>query len=65
VEEIFEDNSMEEELQESISNMTPYPNGEGSWSSNFGVLNNPQGVTVLQLEPIVDKKLVTSIFPLL
>jgi hypothetical protein len=29
VEVIFEDNSIEEELQESILKMTPYPNGEG------------------------------------
>jgi hypothetical protein len=62
---IFEDNSMKEELQESILKMTPYPNGEGSWSSDSGVLNNPQGVIVPQLEPVVDQKLVTSIFPLL
>jgi hypothetical protein len=53
---------MDKELQEFILNMTPYPNGEGSWS-DFGVLNNPQGVTVPQLEPVVDKKnLITLIF---
>jgi hypothetical protein len=31
----------------------------------FRVLSNPQGVTILQLEPVVDKKLVIYIFPLL
>jgi hypothetical protein len=44
--------------------MTPYPNEEGSWSSYSGVLNNPQGVTVPQLEPVVDQKIGHLDFPL-
>ena len=55
----------EEELQESILNMTPQPNGKGNWSWDSSVLNNPQEVIVLQLEPVVDQNLVIYIFPLL
>jgi hypothetical protein len=64
VETIFEDNSMEEEFQESILKMNPYHNGEGSLSSYSSVLSNPQGVTILQLESVVDKKMFTYIFPI-
>jgi hypothetical protein len=63
MEVMFEDDSMEEELQEFILNMTPYPNGEGNWSSDSGVLSNPQGVIVPQLEPVVDKKNWSPRFP--
>jgi hypothetical protein len=40
---MFEYDSMDEELQDFIMNMTPYPNEEGSWSDS-GVLKNPQEV---------------------
>jgi hypothetical protein len=36
--------------------MTPFPNGEGSCFDS-GVLSNPWGVIVPQLEPVVDKKI--------
>jgi hypothetical protein len=47
---------MDEELQEFILNMTPYPNGEGIQTRILDS-QQPTGVTVPQLEPDVDQKI--------